>query len=71
MPLGPDALTTENHQGMLKFHSLKVARLIPDTAQAVRLVFQVPEALRQDYAYTQGQHLNLEVQYSPSTAQTS
>ncbi len=47
---------------MLKFHSLKVARIIPDTAQAVRLVFQVPESLRQDYAFTQGQHLNLEVQ---------
>lgn len=47
---------------MLKFHSLKVARIIPDTAQAVRLVFQVPESLRPEYEFTQGQHLNLEVQ---------
>lgn len=47
---------------MLKFHSLKVARIIPDTAEAVRLVFQVPGKLRKDYAFTQGQHLNIEVQ---------
>ena len=47
---------------MLKFHSLKVARIIPDTASAVRLVFQVPDSLRRDYAFTQGQHLNLEVE---------
>ncbi len=47
---------------MLKFHTLKVARVIPDTPHSVRLLLEVPESLREAYRFSQGQHLNLEIE---------
>jgi ring-1,2-phenylacetyl-CoA epoxidase subunit PaaE len=42
-----------------RFHTLRIAEVLRETADAVSLRFEVPEALRPDYAFTQGQHLTL------------
>lgn len=42
-----------------KFHSLKIAELRRETADAVSLRFEVPAALAEDYRFVQGQHLTL------------
>lgn len=47
---------------MLKFHTLKVAQVISDTPHSVRLLLEVPESLREAYRFSQGQHLNLEIE---------
>ncbi len=44
-----------------RFHPLRVAEVRRETADAVSLRFDVPAELRQDYAFVQGQHLNLKV----------
>ena len=41
------------------FHDLTVRRIDPDTAEAVIVTFDVPEPLRETYAFTQGQYLTL------------
>ena len=41
------------------FHSLRVAEIEPVTDDAVAITFEVPDDLREDYAFTQGQHLTL------------
>jgi len=41
------------------FHDLRVRRIEPDTAEAVIVSFDVPEALRPVFAFTQGQYLTL------------
>jgi ring-1,2-phenylacetyl-CoA epoxidase subunit PaaE len=41
------------------FHDLTVRRIEPDTAEAVIVTFDVPPALREIYAFTQGQYLTL------------
>jgi ring-1,2-phenylacetyl-CoA epoxidase subunit PaaE len=41
------------------FHSLRVREVIPDTAEAVIVSFDVPEALRETFSFTQGQYLTL------------
>lgn len=41
------------------FHPLAVAAIDPVTDDSVAITFTVPEALRDDYAYTQGQHLTI------------
>jgi ring-1,2-phenylacetyl-CoA epoxidase subunit PaaE len=41
------------------FHDLTVRRIEPDTAEAVVVSFDVPEPLRETYAFTQGQYLTL------------
>ena len=41
------------------FHDLSVRRIDPDTAEAVIVTFDVPEPLRNTYAFTQGQYLTL------------
>ncbi|CAN5305264.1 hypothetical protein BH18ACT9_BH18ACT9_14300 [soil metagenome] len=41
------------------FHPLKVARVEPLTADSVAITFDVPPDLRDDYAFTQGQHVTL------------
>jgi ring-1,2-phenylacetyl-CoA epoxidase subunit PaaE len=56
---------------MLKFHTLEVARVIPDTAQSVRLLLKVPGALVEDYRFSPGQHLNLEVVVGGETLRRS
>lgn len=41
------------------FHPLAVAGIDPVTEDSVAITFAVPEELREDYAFTQGQHLTL------------
>jgi ring-1,2-phenylacetyl-CoA epoxidase subunit PaaE len=41
------------------FHELTVRRIEPDTPEAVVVTFDVPEPLRETYAFTQGQYLTL------------
>ncbi len=43
------------------FHSLRVKEVIRETSDAVTLVFEVPESLREAYRYTQGQYLTLKM----------
>ena len=44
---------------MSKFHRLAVARVEPETRDAVAITFAVPEALREQFRFAQGQHLTL------------
>ncbi|WP_169569660.1 1,2-phenylacetyl-CoA epoxidase subunit PaaE [Sneathiella limimaris] len=44
---------------MTVFNSLTVSDVIRETSDAISVEFQVPESLKPDYAYTQGQHLTL------------
>ncbi len=41
------------------FHPLTVAAVEPVTDDSVAITFEVPEELREDYAFTQGQHLTI------------
>ena len=41
------------------FHSLRVKSIVPDTDEAVIVSFDVPNALKNDFEFTQGQHLTL------------
>ncbi len=41
------------------FHSLRVKSITPDTDEAVIVSFDVPNALNNDFKFTQGQHLTL------------
>ena len=41
------------------FHSLQVRSVEPDTQEAVIVSFDVPEALRSEFGFTQGQYLTL------------
>lgn len=42
-----------------QFHPLRVAQLRPETADTISIAFEVPEALRDAYRFTQGQFLTL------------
>lgn len=44
---------------MSKFHELRVASVEQETRDAVVVTFEVPEALAEQFHYTQGQHLTL------------
>lgn len=44
---------------MTIFHSLKIADVIRETDDAISVTFDVPEALKEEYKFTQGQHLTL------------
>ena len=44
---------------MSKFHSLPVARVDRETRDAVAITFAVPDALREQFRFEQGQHLTL------------
>ncbi len=44
------------------FHPLRVRAVEPDTAEAVIVAFEVPEALREVFGFTQGQYLTLRKQ---------
>lgn len=44
---------------MSKFHSLSVSDIRPETADTVSISFAVPENMRSDFAYIQGQYLTL------------
>ncbi len=41
------------------FHPLRVREVLPDTAEAVIVAFDVPAALREVFSFTQGQYLTL------------
>ncbi len=44
---------------MSKFHSLRVSRVERETRDAVAITFAVPDALREQFRFAQGQHLTL------------
>jgi ring-1,2-phenylacetyl-CoA epoxidase subunit PaaE len=44
------------------FHPLTVAAIEPLTEDSVAITFDVPEELREDYAFTQGQHITVRTQ---------
>jgi ring-1,2-phenylacetyl-CoA epoxidase subunit PaaE len=41
------------------FHALTVAEIVPETADANSIRFEIPPELRDDFAFTAGQHLTL------------
>lgn len=43
----------------VQFHALKVAEIVPETADAVSIRFEVPLELREAFAFKAGQHLTL------------
>jgi ring-1,2-phenylacetyl-CoA epoxidase subunit PaaE len=43
----------------LDFHSLQIAAVRRETAEAISVVFRIPEALRDTFAWKPGQHLTL------------
>jgi ring-1,2-phenylacetyl-CoA epoxidase subunit PaaE len=43
----------------VNFHSLEVAEVVPETAEAKSIRFHVPEALREAFRFRPGQHLTL------------
>jgi ring-1,2-phenylacetyl-CoA epoxidase subunit PaaE len=44
---------------MSKFHRLPIASVERETRDAVAITFAVPETLREQFRYAQGQHLTL------------
>jgi len=46
---------------MKQFHPLKVVALTPESSDAFRIAIEVPEALREEYAFLPGQHLPIEI----------
>lgn len=47
---------------MKQFHSLTVANKQPETQDSVRIVLDVPDALRSEYAFKAGQHLPIQIE---------
>ena len=43
----------------VRFHTLKVAEIVPETAEANSIRFEVPPELREEFAFKAGQHLTL------------
>jgi len=43
----------------VRFHALKVAEIVPETAEANSIRFEIPPELRNDFAFKAGQHLTL------------
>jgi ring-1,2-phenylacetyl-CoA epoxidase subunit PaaE len=43
----------------VRFHALKVAEVIPETAEANSIRFEIPPELRDEFAFKAGQHLTL------------
>jgi ring-1,2-phenylacetyl-CoA epoxidase subunit PaaE len=41
------------------FHALRVAEIVPETAEAYSIRFEIPPELRDDFAFKAGQHLTL------------
>ncbi len=55
----------------LHFHSLKVADIIRETQDTVSIAFEVPESLKQNFAYKSGQYLNLKFNINGKEARRS
>ena len=47
---------------MSKFHTLKIIDIVHETADTVSIAFQVPDNLKQEFKYKQGQYLTLKFQ---------
>ena len=43
----------------VRFHALKVAEIVPETADANSIRFEIPDELREAFAFKAGQHLTL------------
>ena len=41
------------------FHALRVAEIVPETAEANSIRFEIPQELRERFAFRAGQHLTL------------
>ena len=54
-----------------QFHQLTVSDVVADTSHAVRISFDVPEALHQEFRYRQGQYLTLESDVDGKTVRRS
>ena len=54
-----------------QFHSLTVAAVEPETDSAIKVSFDVPEALREVFTYQPGQYLTLESQIDGETVRRS
>lgn len=53
---------------MTTFHSLTVAKVEPETRDAVTITFAVPQALQEAYRFRPGQHLTLKASRRGGTA---
>lgn len=49
---------------MAKFHQLKVADIRKETADCVSVAFEIPENLKADYQYVQGQYVTIKMNHS-------
>lgn len=56
---------------MSKFHTLKVVDVVRETADAVSIAFEVPNNLKQEYKYKQGQYLTLKFNINGSELRRS
>jgi ring-1,2-phenylacetyl-CoA epoxidase subunit PaaE len=54
-----------------KFHRLSIARVERETRDAVAVTFAVPEALRDQFCFTQGQHLTLRAEVGGESVRRS
>jgi ring-1,2-phenylacetyl-CoA epoxidase subunit PaaE len=43
----------------ISFHTLRIAEVIPETADAKSILFELPEELREEFSFKAGQHLTL------------
>ncbi len=48
----------------MDFHPLKVNKTTPETADTVTLEFEIPESLRETFAYKQGQHITVRHEFN-------
>ena len=46
---------------MAKFHKLKVVNIIKETADCISIAFEVPQKLKDDYKFIQGQYITLKL----------
>ena len=46
---------------MARFHPLQVAGITQETADCVSVVFEVPDSIREEFKYIQGQYLTLKL----------
>ncbi|MCB9353403.1 MAG: ferredoxin--NADP reductase [Lewinellaceae bacterium] len=46
----------------MDFHALNISRVTPETSDTVTLEFDIPETLRETFAYREGQHITVRIQ---------
>ena len=57
--VSPSTISNVFEAAMTTFHSLTVAKVEPETRDAVTITFAVPQALQEAYRFRPGQHLTL------------